>query len=100
MIERARTLPHNALATRGAHDVGNRQNPRWPPKLAWNGRTPILRGRSTNRAEDLAHGAQQVLKGSGFPPLKDETTKQGKQEAQLLFQKAVDVATKDHEKVA
>ncbi len=47
----------------------------------------ILRGRSTNRSEDLAHGAQQVLKNSGLA-LKDETTKQGKQEAQLLFQKA------------
>jgi hypothetical protein len=51
----------------------------------------ILRGRSTNRSEDLAHGAHQVLKDSHLT-LKDETTKQGMQEAQLQFQKAVEVA--------
>jgi hypothetical protein len=56
----------------------------------------ILRGRTTNRAEDLAHGAQQVLKNSSLT-LKDETTKKGKQEAQLLFQKAVEVAKVKHD---
>ncbi len=56
-----------------------------------------LRGRATNRAEDIAHGAQQVLKNSSLV-LANATTKAEASQQQLLFQQASDIAQADHER--
>lgn len=53
-----------------------------------------LRGRSANRSEDIAHGAQQVLKASG----RALTATPAGPQRQQLFQRAYDHAEHQHER--